>query len=100
MPKDDDRRGWASHLFQDLVLLAEVIARQLVKVGAGDTDDPGLLLVLGRVDHARTIGASLANTEAVLARHRQLVVLVAHWIDSPPLGHVGDRLGVAIDRPR
>src|SRR5262245_40151579 len=52
------------------------------------------------MDHPRAIGASLANTESVLARHRQLVMLVALRVDAAPLGHAGHRLGVSVDRPR
>ena len=35
----------------------EVIARQLVEIGAGDADHPGLLRMRGRMDHAGAVGA-------------------------------------------
>src|SRR5262249_49234436 len=71
-----------------------------VEVGAGDADYPGLLLVSGRVDRVRAIGAGLPWAEAVLARRHQLVVVLALGVDAPPFGHVGHVLGVAVDRPR
>ena len=62
-------RGGISHsrFFENLVLLAEVIARQLVEIGTRHTDDPGLTLAaVDSLAHQLTaIGFSVAGPDNV-----------------------------------
>src|SRR6516165_1394071 len=89
-----------SRPLQNLVLLAELVARHAVEIGAGDADHPGGLRVRGRVHDAGPIGARLPGGEAVFARCHELEMVIALRIDAAPFGHVGLRARIAVDRPR
>src|SRR6266568_1888383 len=93
-------RSRPSRLLQHAVLLAEVIAREHVEIGAGDADHPGLVRMRGRMDHPGAIGFGLSRPEAIPAHRLQNRMRLALRVGTAPLGHLGILPRVAVDRPR
>src|SRR5712691_5026423 len=87
-PSRMDRRDRSS-LRRHPVVLAEMIARQHVEIGAGDADHPGLFRMRGRMDHARAIGLGLPRAETIHALRFEDDMLLAFGIGAAPLRHLG-----------
>src|SRR5919201_6417416 len=79
----------ASRLLQHAVLLAEVIAREHVEIGAGDADYPRPLRMGSRMDHTRAICFGLPRPQAISAHRLEHGMRFALGVDAAPFGHFG-----------
>src|SRR6266487_1037893 len=93
-------RSRPSRLLQHAVLLAEVIAREHVEIGAGDADHPRLLRMGSRMDHAGAVGFGLARPQAIPAHRLEDGMRLALRVGAAPFGHLGRFPLIAVDCPR